>query len=900
LISTNPTKDSDRTLRFVKPVPATDVADSSDFIKLSANKKRKRDDDVTPQEVDDYRSVERAKEASNPSDSDIESEYDTEVDAASTEITQRNSTLIQRTRDQPNDLDTWLELVDHQEAMMRLGRVPSQLSSLDRRNLADVRISTYEQAIKKVGNDPDKQIRLHLGMLGEALRAWDDEKLTRKWSEVLEKYPSNQELWIKYLDFAQSRFSSFKHDTCRRIFHRCLKTLLNSSKAVDPGGYLHVLIRITSMIRDSGYQELAISIWQAVFEFHLMGPDTTTPKHRLKLFEEFWESEIPRIGEADAKGWKPSMSSNSQLSASTAIHLVEPRLSAPVLEDFTIRELDHMKKLKYPGRTTDDVGGDDPFHLVLFSDIEEYLQILPSETPASLVLEAFLCFSGMPRLPARGVKPQNWWLDPFLQRHLIQPKLLPAGAERFSESLSTLLVCQDSSQITLEALFDHGFPEMKEYPERGSDLSREDLNFIRRVLKLLVTNHVDAEIIGEYLLAFESNYFPDESFKTAKQLLKARPTSLRLYNAYGLLESRRNKHEKAEQVYCAALSMHKNSAPLATPGTLELYNNWVWEALKQDGMLQALWRLLSPQGDIPKRESSEPMCPPDPSSLLRGRTILSEAKERALLGRDFPAATVCTSLLALLAYLCAKQDPYAGLEVYAKLSDWFLTHGLSKSPVAELLAQYIAQFLVYHATHASVVKPALIRDTLDHLIDHFPDNTVLLSVFAANEARFPIDDRVRGIMRRILTERKTPRNIAAWLFAINYEMQRGEIAGSTSNSVRALFIKAEDDIGAHCPALWESHLLFELKQYNRELAKRPSKRPRRDGKKSKQETRVEECYRRVRETFFQGLTHLPWSKDYMMLAFSLLGSDFLTEDELRRVYNVMIEKELRLYVDVEL
>jgi hypothetical protein len=300
------------------------------------------------------------------------------------------------------------------------------------------------------------------------------------------------------------------------------------------------------------------------------------------------------------------------------------------------------------------------------------------------------------------------------------------------------------------------------------------------------------------------------------------------------------------------------------------------------------------------RVLDEAASPPDPALQLRGQSILNEAKERALLGRDFPSAIICTSLLVLLAYLCAKQDPYAALEVYAKLSDWFLTHAMSTSPAAELLAQVVAQFLVYHVTHASVVKPALIRDTLQPLIDQFPDNTILLSVFAANEARFAIEDRVRGNVRQILTERKSPRNIASWLFAINYEMQRGEIAGSTSNSVRALLRNAEDDVGAHSPAIWKTRLFFELKEYENELVKRPNKRPRKDGKKSKYETRVEECHHRVKETYFQGLTHMPWSKDWMMLAFSLLGDGFFTGDELRGFYNIMVEKEMRIYVDVEL
>jgi hypothetical protein len=62
---------------------------------------------------------------------------------------------------------------------------------------------------------------------------------------------------------------------------------------------------------------------------------------------------------------------------------------------------------------------------------------------------------------------------------------------------------------------------------------------------------------------------------------------------------------------------------------------------------------------------------------------------------------------------------------------------------------------------------------------------------------------------------------------------------------------------------------------------------------------MEEADKRVKDTFFRGLTHLPWCKKYMMMAFTHLGEEFLGPEDLRKVYNVMVEKELRLYVDVE-
>ncbi len=54
----------------------------------------------------------------------------------------------------------------------------------------------------------------------------------------------------------------------------------------------------------------------------------------------------------------------------------------------------------------------------------------------------------------------------------------------------------------------------------------------------------------------------------------------------------------------------------------------------------------------------------------------------------------------------------------------------------------------------------------------------------------------------------------------------------------------------------------------------------------------------AKAVFFRGLTCLPWVKRYMMLAFTHLR-DFLSRDDLRRVYNVMMEKELRIHIDLQ-
>jgi hypothetical protein len=293
------------------------------------------------------------------------------------------------------------------------------------------------------------------------------------------------------------------------------------------------------------------------------------------------------------------------------------------------------------------------------------------------------------------------------------------------------------------------------------------------------------------------------------------------------------------------------------------------------------------------------MMRPDPYLVEVTRKTLRTCLEDALLKKDYLPAILNTSLLALLTYLSNNCDANAALDVHGNLTSWFTSHKLASSAHAEIHAQAIARLLSYHATHASIVKPALLRTALEPLIAAFPDNTILLSTYAANEARFSIDDRVRGNMHRVLKLSQSS-SVTTWAFAIHHETLKGEIAGSTSHSIRALYKRATalDASGAHSPTLWTMYLHFELEQLRKEQSLRPNKRPRRDCKKSRWESRVDEAENRVKETFYQGLKMLPWCKDFIMLAFTDAREVF-GEEELWRLYRVMGEKELRVYTEVE-
>ena len=442
--------------------------------------------------------------------------------------------------------------------------------------------------------------------------------------------------------------------------------------------------------------------------------------------------------------------------------------------------------------------------------------------------------------------------------------------------------------MTTELLFDQSF---------STSSIGLDTDFIRRLLKLVASDRSSEDVFGEYLLAFELRHYPNEAFKTAKRLLKARPSSLCLYNAYGLVESRLGNSDKADQVFRTVLAMQAAKSENLTPQVLELLDSWVWDALRRGERNIALWRLVSLQGNL-LAETAQSQ--PDETLVNSLRTRLAEISEQALLAQDHTTALLSTSLSTLLIYLTSSYDASRALNLHSHLSIWFNSHGATHSPSAELHAQFISRLLTFHTAHAPIVKPALTRSTLEPLLARFPDNTLLLSLYAANESRFSIDDRVRGVMQHTALQRTEERSIAGWAFAIHYEMRRGEVAGSTEHSIRALYKRAVESSGKHCPALWKAYINFEVAQLRRLQKSRQirNKKPRRDGKKSKAETRVEEAKQRVKDTFYAGLRNLPWCKDVAMLAFGD-AKDVFEDEEKWRVCRVLVEKEMRVFVEVD-
>lgn len=115
---------------------------------------------------------------------------------------------------------------------------------------------------------------------------------------------------------------------------------------------------------------------------------------QLNILEEFWDSEVPRAGEPGATGWATWEASNRpDLSPppSTKLPDLNSRISDPYSKWAASEALaDRIRALSL--RSTDDEDSEDPYAVVLFSDIRSFLVPVRSEHAKEIFRRVWLEF----------------------------------------------------------------------------------------------------------------------------------------------------------------------------------------------------------------------------------------------------------------------------------------------------------------------------------------------------------------------------------------------------------------------------------------------------------------------------------------------------------------------------
>ncbi|KAK4505511.1 hypothetical protein PRZ48_003474 [Zasmidium cellare] len=882
LLTTKHGRSNESKLRFVMFNSDNNDSTESDYIELRPLRKRKRGSE-SPQDGFvgvDYRSIEgKAKTSSQPADEDLEvdSESEGEDTDLDLQMRQQNAVLSKTAKALPNDLDAWLALAEHQAKLVRPGVAIGSLSFSERRTLADLRLSILNEASSHITKGGSNRERLLHAIIEEGSVVWDSAKRASKWREALAECPESVLLWTEYLNHIQDSHSSFKYEACKETFVQCLRML---KAAGEKDGIstsdiqIYVLLRLTAFIRDAGYGELSISIWQAVLEFHLHMPAglrEASLSDRLASFEEFWESETPRIGEKGSKGWAHYEETNEGATRTPSAPRISPIDRSRPLASFAEAEA-AVQGFVLPASTEDDDATSDPFRCVMFSDLNEILELVSDELPAKTLVSPVLRFLGLPCIPYGDEEsPQLAWAQ---DSHLVGGW---TGLTVIDAGLESLTVRIKHRRETTDSLFDDAFNDFN----HGSDLQPDDEGglsaFVDGLLEAIVAAIPQDDDLAEYFLAYKLRRSPIEAGKAAKRLLKQRPSSLRLYNAYALIEATRGNLDKAQNVWTTALSSDLGSS--AQDDDVVLWHSRLL-AQCQHGEDSAALKDISGIAGTPRDLNSQDEAGSH-VRRLKARRLLEEKLDRAILGRKQIHAALLVDCLGWMEYIANDHTISVALKVYQ-------THAArvkrSNLPTAlELVEQHKARLLKLHIERQRPYKPAILRHELEEASKDFPSNSILLELHSSVVAQ----DRLRSLVQDRKATDSADLSITQWAFKIAEEIRRmgDEASGSNPNTVRATFSKAllsADSVVAPSPFLWMVWLRFEHGQASR-----------------LEGGRRREAAQRAKQVFLDGLRSLPWVKQWVIMGMKLLSDGTLSQGELRQSYEVLVERGLRLRVDIE-
>ncbi|TGO45671.1 hypothetical protein BCON_0374g00060 [Botryotinia convoluta] len=973
-----------------------------DFVPLqiSRGKKRKRVDQElgsnSESDHDDthYRSIQgKAKKSNQPQDNAFQYASDSDSsgsDAGRTmrlesSIKQKNIELSRRIEHAPNDVDAWLALIEHQDMLLKAGDESRRITNAEIRSTADIKIHMYEKALDKIHYLQDRE-RLLLGLMAEGAKIWEIKVQAERWAQIAKDNINSLVLWKKYLDFRQSNFSTFRYEDVREVFLGRIRSLKDSISAAPEWSsvkllyeqLLHVVLRVTLFIRESGFTELAVAIWQGILEINFQGHISIRTEHEapglvenrtIELFGEFWEAEVPRIGESGSLGWKRFAETGDDSTVPDA-QTDEPEMSLngqDLFESWVIAESFRSKASRVPARTMDDTVEDDPYRVILFTDIENFLLLLPksAEYLRRSLLNAFLIFCHLPSMSTQDHESRvDWSLNPCLYNEMldydsgwVKEKYLKKSTDESIESEETRASSVFATPTTAlamapESMFSNGwFSSFKPWREVYGNVDNGPISYswVRNTLKQL-TQSYPIEDFAEYYLAFEWINEPATIKKVAKTLIKQHSSSLKLYNAYAMIEWSKGNQEMSNGIYTAALGMNQSmpSSPDLNDNkdSVHLWKSLIWANISIGCRETALSHLLSIPHGISKPTTPTEMTP---TALLKTQQRLSSARDHFLTTQNPTHAVLYTELLALLKYLTttstsAPQSPQQGnitsaLEILTAFSVQ-LSSRLTSPQLAyplSLLHQSTARLLHHHAK-SGPYRPQTLHSQLTTSLRLFPNNTIFVSLLTSpglgiTKLMSPIT--LSTLFSDLLhsSTSSTHNMLPLYLNIIHHYLQNTQSASPNLNTINSTFVSALNlkgsksnlDSGlASSSALWRLYLLF-CDVYPQFLPSSSSSSSVSSSKalvlgsgSASRENGREEMNRKANgivELWKQAIARTPWCKGIYMVGFenicgigdndgngetkNKISRDEEVNKQLKNIWRVMGEKEIRVHVDLE-
>jgi NRDE-2, necessary for RNA interference len=790
------------------------------------------------------------------------------------EVHRRQRELSEKTSRQHHDIEAWLALIELQSEVVRCseGR-HARLTSSQRRTVSDLKISLYRDALSK-NEIPTIRDTLVTGLMTEGSKVWENDKQLSEWHLLMEKDISF-EISLLYLNFVQTSHQHFRQEQCVAAYQHCHQSELRKAPGHDRDiNCLHLVLRATSLIHQSGFTERAIAIWQGLVEVNLFRPSSLPVEQSIHSLEDFWDSEAPRIGEAGARGWS---SGSVQPPQPTEDPEMPPINSKNLWDSWYLAEKNAAVRASLPARTLDTTSAEDPYRVILFSDIRDFFFQMSSDDSFHALLDALLCFSGLPLISGSSAT-FRWRNDPFLCPTTATTMSNPSGG--------TLAVIPFSGISDPSTLFTTPGPFQAISVANGVSQLRL---WPHRVVEQLAMAKPQEEALGSYAIALTLQHSPSAAPKLAKRLIKQNASNLKLYNSYALVESRAGNHDAADNVWKTTLTMNSTSVQGNEISIMQLCRSRIFQVLLQ-GHLKKVTTLLKAlavdHADVNLHLQTEVG---GEYAMARTEHFLQSMINQRLSQPD-EMLVLSTELLAILRYCQASRDLEPAFQTYRTVLDILNEMKSTDSchEVVETLHQRRSQLIDLHiSSHRASFEPKQVLRALSESTMAFPNNSIFLTLHTRYQRKYGLMDRLRDIATGASSEPKGP---ISYIHLITKELSSSEDLGSTEHSIRAAFNRANDEESPvhHCPAIRLAHVRWEISVLQRRSS-RPSQSKKQERKRLS--TAVHSLHAALRAC--------PWEKAIYMAAFeSSAMRDALGSEGLKGIYQTLLERGLRLHVDV--
>ncbi|GMK55153.1 hypothetical protein CspeluHIS016_0202090 [Cutaneotrichosporon spelunceum] len=900
---------------LMRPKAASEGELEADFLPLDTGKRRVLQD--TQDDLPDYRAISKEK-----GEDDVE--YDDmaavlgDLPNLEDDLKAQRAEYERSLKARPDDVERWIKYstmhLQDASGSAAPGDLRDPAKAPQTRANAEVTLSLLQRAFDAHRSN-FASAGLHIAYLRAAEQLWPADKVTERWKNAIVELGRNvpeeemMTVYLAYIDWREGQgigvtgSSTGGVDEVVAVYIDCIERLngIDRDNEAREENQVYLLLRACLFLKAAGYTERALAVMQATVEVTFFKPAYLRPpappfdRERwfdgvLMEFEDFWDSEVPRLGEQGAQGWRSTHESET---------VVEP---PPIRQ----RDLDTGKDgdpyarwyraerraeqaLNLPGRARDlDPPGDDPFHMIMFEDVAPFL--FPVQTPLARLqlIYAFLTFLGLPFAPPEASTSSPSASDPHLRWPIASNETMRVAfwpprptTKRIVWQTVGGTPMEAEQPRTLRSPF--GCPAKSWMSEKGTlfatdrwfrdvtatDLLHVDVDFTRNALALLRPLVPDPSFVLA-TFAFEAALSFKGAVKTAKSILAGDSDNLSLWDGYAHLERQRGRLAAARQVYVTALQAAEQRATTPSIDTDdleqdmgELWASWAemeYEAGDEDLCLQ----VLTMAAGFHRERISECTAPgynaqqPSPITMLKSKqhyaATFSKSQHQLVLGAIF---------LTLTDGIEASRDRL--LDIVNSLPP----HDSRQEDALQLLVKVVFIHSSRHSTPAS-----LMRGVLEQAIQLFQNNTIFLSLYLFGEGSRRVYGNVHRLTSRLITE---DHGIVPLLWAVWAESQGAartfyDEGGSGAERVRrALNQSVNSAKGRQCAGLWLLYIEFEI------LMGRPK-------------TAKELCYR--------AMASVAGCKDLYLLPFSTLRAQF-TSRELRDIVELMLERGIRVRVDTQ-